>query len=318
MISVDNLFREAGILRRGAVRWGTAVSLAEPGIYAVSTSERGDVEFGLDTCPLDLDAVASLLAVRPEATIDGQPAQVETLSERLCAMWVPGNVNVYVGLAGTSVQNRVNQFYRTAIGARAPHAGGWPVKMLRTEDLWVHFGPCVDPKTSERRMLKAFMSSVSAETREGLVDPVLPLPFANLELNSAQRKRHGLAGVKARRGAVPEPTVRKAEVSGAEAMEHESGRCFVGATRRTQNITAGDIVRGSLRVPASAKDIFPEESSEVIVEFAGDCRLVSWNPRTSGGVERSGIIGLGREDLSSLSPRGPMRITRTEAGYLID
>lgn len=81
----------------------------------------------------------------PEACVDGDAASARTLADRLRSMWMQGEPVVYIGLAGTSVASRIGQFSETAIGARAPHAGGWPVKMLQVQRLWVHAAPCADP-----------------------------------------------------------------------------------------------------------------------------------------------------------------------------
>jgi hypothetical protein len=68
---------------------------------------------------------------------------------------------------------------------------------------WVHFGECSDVKKAERQMLEAFISTVTCESRACVLDPELPLPFANLEfVDSAglrRIKRHGIKGAKAAR-----------------------------------------------------------------------------------------------------------------------
>lgn len=171
--------------------------MAGPGAYLVSTAEDLESSAGLEIPPLDSQAIAALLDVRPETSIDGTPATPNAVERRLRAMWPAGEPVVYVGLAGTSVRARVRQFYTTRVGARAPHAGGWPVKMLDQSKLWVHFGAAPDPVLAERVMLERFVSGLGAEVQSALIDPKHALPFANLTMPRAGRKRHGFAGVKA-------------------------------------------------------------------------------------------------------------------------
>lgn len=127
MLSVNELFDRAGVGRAGAVSWGREIPLSLPGVYVVATTPEGDDPSGLTDCPLDPSALATLLDTRPGATIDGQPADMESLANRLSQMWVPGEPVVYIGLAGTSVRARVGQFYSTRIGA----CGSWSAASLR-------------------------------------------------------------------------------------------------------------------------------------------------------------------------------------------
>jgi hypothetical protein len=41
--------------------------------------------------------------------------------------------------------HRVHEYYATRIGAKSPHAGGWPVKILSClSELWIHYAYCGD------------------------------------------------------------------------------------------------------------------------------------------------------------------------------
>jgi hypothetical protein len=207
MVTVRTIFDAAGLDPAGPLPWNKPPPSALPGVYAVSTSQDPDDETGLDHCPIDRDAVRSLLSVRPEAMVDGEPATEESVAERLGAMWLPNAPVLYIGVAGTSLRKRVAEYYRTRIGARAPHAGGWPIKMLSNPgDLWVHYAASAEPGVAELAMLRAFASAVVPEQRSSLIDPELALPYANLELTKGLRKRHGFSGVK-------EPRVRSSSRS---------------------------------------------------------------------------------------------------------
>ncbi len=193
-----------------SVRWGEKPALSTPGVYLVSTSGGPDEETGLSSCPVDRMAVRALLAARPKASVDGQQATEASFVERLSELWVPGEPVLYIGLAGTSVRKRVAQYYRTKIGAQAPHAGGWPIKMLSNLDqLWVHVASCSDPRGAELAMLQSFGEALGPDQAVDLVDPDVPVPYANLELTKAVRKRHGFTGVKG-------PRREDADVSGGD------------------------------------------------------------------------------------------------------
>ena len=320
MLSVNDLFGRAAVQRVGAVPWGAEIPMGVAGVYVVATTPEGDDPSGPSDCPIKSSAIATLLEVRPEAMVDGQAADAELLSARLAEMWVPGQPIVYIGLAGTSVRDRVRQFYSTAIGARAPHAGGWPVKMLDSAKLWVHYGASVDPDLTEQTMIQAFVDSVPTQVRSRLVDPMLPLPFANLTVPRGPRKRHGLSGVKesrkvSRAGAMElgRSLPSEAEVIAAPADP------VVGGIRSTQNVTAGDIARGALRVPRVSKDIFPVESARIRVSLGSQWYVATWNPRVGVAQERSGTIYLGKGKLEGVvSVGGPRRIIASDDGYLIE
>lgn len=193
--TVRDLFDHAGVERAGAVRWGTPIPLDRPGVYVIATTEDYDARPGLTACPLDSDSIAELVRVRPELMVDRVAANPDSLAARLRAMW-PAEPVVYIGLAGTDTGHRVQQFYRTRIGARAPHAGGWPLKMLESRLLWVHYGHTSKPGAAEREMVDHFAEAVPAEVRRSLVDPSAPIPYANLTYPGGRRKAHGISGAR--------------------------------------------------------------------------------------------------------------------------
>lgn len=195
-ITVRELFQRVGVPLEGAVPWGTTVPLTLPGIYVVATSADPDERTGLLAPPLDVSAIEQLRTARPELTIDDETPSAEEVAARLRAMWPAGEVVVYIGLAGTDTRHRVNQYYRTRIGARAPHAGGWPVKMLESRGLWVHYGRTSTPAVHESEMVQHFASNVGETAKCELRDYSAPLPYANLEYPNGRRKNHGFRGVK--------------------------------------------------------------------------------------------------------------------------
>lgn len=320
MLNVNQLFEYTGVQRGGAVPWGAKVPLDQPGVYVVATTPDGEDSAGFETCPLDSSAIDKLIVARPEATVDGRAATAQTIGARLADMWVTGSSIIYIGLAGTNVRKRVQQFYSTAIGARTPHAGGWPVKMLDSTKLWVHYGATNNPGGVELAMVQSYVSSLPDEVRVRLIDQHLPLPFANLAVPNGPRKRHGFAGVKEPRITTPvkpgDPSKPAPVV--ADSVVVPEGE-IMGKIRFTQNVTAGDIERGALRVPKVSKDIFPAEGAKIRVNVGSQWHVATWNPGIGVDKERSGTVYLGKGKLEGIVPIGrPRRVVALVDGYLIE
>lgn len=128
--------------------------------------------------------------------VDGNAVTNEEIATRISRFWIPRSAILYIGLAGTSLQTRVHQFYKTQIGERAPHSGGWWLKTLSgIESLAVHYGLSDDPAAVESLMLRTFAASVPAAVRSTLHDAERIAPFANVKV-AGGNKRHGLSNYK--------------------------------------------------------------------------------------------------------------------------
>lgn len=320
MTTVEQLFRAAGVDLQGSVPWGAAIPIARPGVYVVSTSADAAKESGPETCPVDLEAVRALLQIQPDATVDGTTADIASVDRRLRAMWVPLNTVVYIGLAGTSLQKRICEYYRTKIGARAPHAGGWPIKMLAIlNDLTVHYGESGDPQVVDATMIDAFVAGVDDSVRSRLTDPSAPLPFANLMFPSGQRKRHGFGGVQEPRTTTNAPTPDSPDERSTPEISSTSKVTNPGpGSRPTQNVTAKDVEEGQIRVPSATKSILPPEADTISVTLRGVHFSAKWKTGNDPDKERSGVIRIPAADLRRLvTPGGPLRITGKDEVYEI-
>lgn len=197
--TVADLFRAAHVepAPGSPVRWNTTVPEDGPGVYVIALADDVD-SFAerLSVAPISGNRVADLLRVRPELRLDGvRPTQAE-LEERLTELWLSDEAILYVGLA-TSLRHRVGAYYRTALGARRPHAGGWPLKTLSIlDDLFVHYAPCAGPPKAEHAMLGAFRDQASEKAAGAALFDGRPLPFANLEWATGQAKQHGITGAR--------------------------------------------------------------------------------------------------------------------------
>jgi hypothetical protein len=195
--TVRKLLAAAELQPEGIVQWREPVPEGRPGVYLVSLSQGTDQGRGIPTAPVSDAAIRSLLATRPELTVDGKRPTKAQLAARIAAFWLPEEVVVYIGLAGTSLRTRIGQYYKTPLGARRPHAGGWFLKTLANlGELYVHYSRAGDPTAAEDDMLRYFCAHVSAATLGRLPDPAHPFPFANLEWPRGVRKAHGITGAR--------------------------------------------------------------------------------------------------------------------------
>jgi len=106
--SVADVFAAAGLRPKGVVPWGTPIPEGGSGVYVVAlTDDVADLSRALAECPLAAAALQRLLDVRPELRLDGRRPDADELGARLASCWLPDEVILYIGLAGTSLRRRV-------------------------------------------------------------------------------------------------------------------------------------------------------------------------------------------------------------------
>jgi hypothetical protein len=166
---------------------------SERGVYVVSLTECLDTCDGkLTGAPLSEAEFQRWLAKRRELTLDGIRPTAPQLMDRIRRFWIPDEVILYIGLAGTSLFTRLGQYYTTPIGDRSPHAGGYFIKLLSNLDqIWVHYARHPDPAIAEDGMLRRFCKQVSQDSRRALLDPFIPSRLPTL---SGAHGTHGLRG----------------------------------------------------------------------------------------------------------------------------
>ena len=129
-------------------------------------------------------------------TLDAVQPSITQLMDRISRFWISDEVILYIGKA-TELSTRLSDYYRTSVGKRSPHSGGFFLKLLSNLDqLWVHYAECNDPESVEDKMIRRFCENVSQGSRGALHDPAHPFPFANLEWPKGIFKAHGLRDVR--------------------------------------------------------------------------------------------------------------------------
>lgn len=317
--TVRHLLGEAGLERDGVVAWNEAIpgppaATADTGVYIVAlTADPDDVGGALNRFPVSTTRVNELLACRDELTLDGQRPRSKQLADRLSGFWLRDEVVLYIGLAGprktparpSALSARVRAYYKTPLGARSPHAGGWFIKTLSNlDELFVHYAYCENVGRVEDDLLGAFRSGLSPESREALFDPVNSMPFANLEYPKGVAKRHGIRGAKASKTAASAATAGRPRAPGsASSRPHTAAPSHRPASSETQPLTTADIAAGRIRVPREGKRHFPDLPSDVVVMIRNIELVARWNPRF-GPPERSGVVSVGRDRLRPLVEEG--------------
>ena len=305
--TVADVLAAAGVSPSGAVRWQTAVPQSEAGVYVVSlTDDIASMADARADAPIDRARLEHLLAVRPELLLDGERPTAAQLVDRLRRFWLADEVVLYIGLASQSVRTRVGQYYKTPLGARKPHAGGWWLKTLSVlDEVWVHFAATPDFSTAEESALRRWANAVSSASRGALHDRERLAPFANLRTASGAIKVHGIASA-----------------TGDLAGGPEKGRPRPAATRRTprarspkpaaraklradgqavsQRVSARDLSVGQLRFPRTAKRLFPSKRAHVDAVLRGREMRGRWDPRVGPDRERSGVLAFGRGKLDGV------------------
>ena len=317
--TVDRIFRSAGLHPAGVLPWGESVPERGAGVYLVAlTKELGSTDAALPTAPIDPARVKTLLRARPELQMDGRRPTAKELADRVVASWLPDEVVVYIGLAGTSLRSRVGQYYRTPLGARRPHAGGWFIKLLgNLDELWVHYAPFDRPSEAENRMLDSFCSHVSEKAKLALHDLDHPFPFANLEWPPGTRKRHGITGAKEPRGQGASPQGMRPR---ARTVMKAPPAALTGSTSGliTQPVTGPDLAAGRIRIPRGAtKKALPQEPTRIQVNLRGEVLDCNYKPRFDPSPERSGVIGISKASLARLVRIGEVLQVRIDPSGMV-
>jgi len=194
-ISVVSLLTAVGLKISGSTKWGQRGINNKPGIYIVSVSEDpSDAECNQKISISD-SAILNWLTRVPSMRLHGQHPSREELISELSRFWLPEQNIIYIGKAGTSLRNRINQFYTTNLGDRKPHGGGSWIKTLSNLDHATIYWVTTDqPESNERLILHHFNLLVSANQSD------IVMPFGNLETYLLQnnneyrciRKAHNL------------------------------------------------------------------------------------------------------------------------------
>lgn len=308
-ISVAEVFEAAELQPGGVCRWSDSVPSSRPGIYVVAQTRDPSAHYpSADRAPINHASLAELLAARPELSIDGKPGNIRQLKSRLESFWLTDEPILYIGLAGTSLRTRVNQYYRTPLGASKPHAGGWWLKTLsKLDQLHVHYAVTVDSEKSEKSMLRHFAMNLPKIAARGLGDPAHPMPFANLRGWNNRNKAHGITG------ATGPPIIQLDSLK--RPMSNSSCLARVDANDRPQvdqlftpveqRVTANDIAAGQIRCGVGVKPLFPSTSAPAVeIVLKGRRLTANWDPRNGADRSRSGVLRISRATLEEIVTAG--------------
>jgi len=201
--TVNGLLKTTGIELSGCAPWGETVKVAKSGIYIVSFSRDPSLNAGTAAgAPISRRTIEEWMKRAPDFELDGRKCPgVKDVIDRLKGFWLPDENIIYIGKTDRTLFERINEFYRTPLGIRAPHAGGHWIKTLEIlNNSRVYYSVCSDPQVAEVKLLLAFEAGVSSSTKAALFDASALLPFGNLEVKYDGRRRakaHGIGHCKA-------------------------------------------------------------------------------------------------------------------------
>jgi hypothetical protein len=180
------------------IKWGQKLECSYSGIYFISMSPKIDViENVFPNAFFDDGQIKAWINKVKSIEIDRKPGINYTeLKDRLNKFWITDENIIYIGQTNCKggLEKRVGQYYNTELGENGPHAGGHWVKTLKnyTDLLFVHYICTNNPLTLEKEILKKFIKQVSFNSLQNIGDSLMPLPFANLEIDKSSRKQHGI------------------------------------------------------------------------------------------------------------------------------
>lgn len=193
-IPVKELFDSVGKEIMGQVKWNEKIACDLPGVYCVSISNNENVLKTIEKYPVSLSEIEEWINYVPNMKIDGNIPTVEEVAERLSKFWLPKETILYIGKAGTSLRKRVNQYYKTKLGDKRPHAGGHWLKTLdiinELNIFWTTSGE-QNAEELEQELLSKFVESINYKNE--LYDAEHPFPFANREYPRGNRKIHNIS-----------------------------------------------------------------------------------------------------------------------------
>jgi hypothetical protein len=150
------------------------------------------------------------------------------------------------------------------------------------------------PQRPRTRCLDIFVRMCQRKRKRYLRDSAHPFPYANLEWPQGTRKVHGIRNAREPRAKKDQNSVTPTSALPASPLKLHAGP----AGAPTQRVTAKDLERGQVRIPASksafTKSLFPAEKQKVIATVRGQRLEVSWDPRMGPDKERSGILRIGK------------------------
>ncbi len=188
-----DILASVGAVLSGTCKWREPVPSRKHGVYVVSLHPDHDNGKGLAAAPVDKGTLEEWLGRCPGLTIDTHRPSSDELSAHLAAWWLPTTSILYIGKIETrSLRERVDEYYRTPLGALRPHSGGYWLKTLNLlDELHVHYSEVASDVSAgqiEDDLLNAFLH-LNTDIPEAHCEPELPLPWANLQVERPPPRR---------------------------------------------------------------------------------------------------------------------------------
>jgi hypothetical protein len=179
--TVRQLVESVGLRIYQSYRWGKTVTADFKGVYIIAIASENDHLSVMNKPSINLRALKEWINRAQGLTVDGKPASVETIGNRLKQYWLPGETILYIGQTGRTITQRLNQFKQHQLGAKAPHSGGqWIKTLTNLDELTIYIVPTEEPAETELSMLTQFALNVTLDSKASLREPNKAYPFANI------------------------------------------------------------------------------------------------------------------------------------------
>lgn len=178
-VTINHIATHFSLKINGPIKWGMDCMSKKSGVYIICYPGTSSA------CPLDMRIINFWCSSTRNKTFKtGSPLIPSVLVSELTKYWIPNEQIVYVGKA-SCLRTRLFQYYRTPLGKRGPHSGGYWIKTLQNINMLdIYWIEDKKPAILEQKILVFFNKSTTCGTG------MLCLPYANLEITRRLRKRH--------------------------------------------------------------------------------------------------------------------------------
>jgi transcription elongation factor GreA len=326
--SAPALLRSVGLLADGPGQWGRPIPAQGPGVFIVELAAQ------LPNAPIELTRIGKWIERVDTLRLDGARPVSKAVAARLAAFWLPSQTILFIGASDVSVRRRLAAMTATELGDRRPYAAGHWLKTLRGLDsVRIWWAPTTATEEYEDALIEAFAAGVADAERDGLADPTVVLPFANLRRGTGARKSTGLTGallIEPVDATLPPSRVVQmpdGDADGAHGEPPAARRTRTPATRSTTGraasprprtspttrpipVSEGLTVEGSARLQAELDELIHVRRPDVI----GRIRTA----KEHGDLKENAEYAAAREEQSFLEGRVQALEARLRTASIVD
>ncbi|MBL4653647.1 MAG: hypothetical protein JKY53_12415 [Flavobacteriales bacterium] len=188
-ISVQELFDEFDLNMSGPVKWGEKLKANYSGVYVIALTNDPTSK---DSHKLPFEINKSVfdrwIEVSENLEIGGEKVtSIKQVQKHLKQFWDEDENILYIGessSATSSVQKRVNQYYKHKVGNKGTHSGGYWLKLIsQLSDVCVYHAEAINPRETEFKMIMKFVEKRAGKSFYEIENFSNYFPFANIKVD---------------------------------------------------------------------------------------------------------------------------------------